>query len=281
MKRENLFTSDLDNDDSVIDREEFVLRRESAALAAKGEKMTDEMLKTIGKGFGKMFLVTLLPFVLLIVGIACAYMAFDAYAETKAFPLALALVALFSLFFAVVAFVFARRYTKKKEALNDQTEKGWSAALDALHEERKQELSVPKDAQKLEVFTVCYSSDPDLATEGVYSNAETEVFREEGKLCFLYSGAVVAIPLDAIDALVKLPDTVTFDGWLKDAAFDGGAYAQYGITKKELDEIEERYTMQGCYSLHFDYDGTPLEILIPLYESEVLLPLIGITPAEE
>ena len=86
--------------------------------------------------------------------------------------------------------------------------------------------------------------------------------------------------MNEIEGLVKVNDPITFDTWLADDPHDSLKYAQYDIEKKETN-YEEQYTMTGYYSLRFNHECEPFELLFPLFGAETLLKLIDREITEE
>lgn len=281
MVRENLFTYDLDNEESILDRDEFVIRRESPELAAKSDKIIEDSVKSALKGVGKGVLVSLLPLILAVLGCAFLYAAITGYSETGAIPGLPALLTPIAFALAACAFVFSKRFKQKDDEDTDRSLDAMDADLDAYRKELKAELSIPSDTKELEIFTVAYFSEDKEDGEDCYSAVSLDVFEEGENLCMLFSGAVVAIPKAEIEGVFGVDAPVIFDSWMKeDAEYNEGRYARYKIEKSRLDDDEERYAMQGFYSLRFTHEDTPFEVVIPLYERETLLSL-GLTVKEE
>lgn len=280
MVRENLFTYDLDNEESIIDRDAFVIRRESPELAAKSDKIIEDSVKSVLKGVGKGVLVSLLPLILAVLGCAFLYAAITGYSETGAIPGLPALLTPVAFALAACAFVFSKRFKKKDSEDTDRSLDAMDADLDAYRKEMKAELSIPNDTKELEIFTVSYSTENGENGEDCYVSASVDLFEEGENLCMLFSGGVIVIPKAEIEGVFQVDAPVVFDSWMKDdAEYNEGRYAIYKIEKSEIDD-EERYTMQGFYSLRFTHEDTPFEVVIPLYERETLLSL-GFVVKEE
>lgn len=280
MKRENLFTYDLDDEESIIEKDAFVIRRESPELAAKSNKLIEASVKKMVNGMGKQALLAALPPILALVGCVLLYFAVGDYGTTGAISVLPACLALVAFAFTAYTFVLSRRAKKKDEESTDATLDAMGEDLDAYRKELRAELSIPSDTKELELFTVAYSTEDGESGEDCFSTVSTDAFWEDESLCFLFSGGVIAVPRSEIEGVFRVDAPVTFDSWMKeDAEYDEGVYAPYGITKTETDD-EERYEMQGFYSLRFTHGDTPFEVVIPLYEEKTLHAL-GLTPREE
>ncbi len=279
MTRENMFRIDLDNDANEIENQSLILRRENAELTQKRKELDEEfgkaLHKSLNKDIGKMLLLILSPFALL--GLGGLLLAFG--------PNILALKAVAVILMLAGAALLIYNYKKQKSEDTDEDE--FDEELDSVddaygifNKQVKKELQVPFDAQEVEVFTTMYSKDADKTKKLVYTNDTPSAFVEDGKLCFWYGSAVIGFPMSEIEALVKVNDPITFDSWMADDPYDGLKYAKYDITMKEV-EYEEHYTMRGYYSLRFTHDGTPFELLFPLFDADKLLKLIDREIIEE
>ena len=278
MTRKNIFSVNLD-DESVIDNEEFVLRRENAALSAKREQLSEELSKALHKTVKKSLLRMLPTFLGCGLGVLLGSIAFEILEAKEKFPVALGIVA--GVLF-VAGIVYAVINGKREKANEDKPDEGMEEldkAYTTFNEQVKRELNIPEDAPQVDILTHMYSTD-DKAKKTVYSGDTANVFIEDGKLCFWYGEAVVGFPMSEIEALVKVNDPITFDAWMPDDPHDSLKYAQYGIEKKEVD-YEEEYTMTGYYSLRFAHEGEPFELIFPLFDAEKLLTLLDREIVEE
>lgn len=278
MTRKNIFSVNLD-DESVIDNEEFVLRRENSALSAKREQLSEELTKALHKTVKKSLLRMLPTFLGCGLGVLLGSIAFEILEAKEKFPVALGIVA--GVLF-VAGIVYAVINGKREKANEDKPDEGMEEldkAYEAFNAQVKRELNIPEDAPQVDILTHMYSTD-DKAKKTVYSGDTANVFIEDGKLCFWYGEAVVGFPMSEIEALVKVNDPITFDAWMPDDPHDSLKYAQYGIEKKEVD-YEEQYTMTGYYSLRFAHEGEPFELIFPLFDAEKLLALLDREIVEE
>jgi hypothetical protein len=274
MQRENLFRVDLDKEDMTIDREEFILRRESAAVRAErarlNERLTKEILKK-GVSAGGVFGICLMAC------ICCVVTAFMGYLENKVVSVLPLCLAAFFLGASVVFGVIKKARDKKNEGKAPVF--STDSEFDRLDEISEQELRVPKDAKTVELFGCFYNKDS--APDAPYDVDEVDIFEENGMLCLHHVGFVIGVPIDSIEAVVKVEDTVTFSDWMKDEPHDSEKYAPYHITMRQVNEYEEEYSMDGYYSIRFSKDGNPFELIVPLYEIEPLLEILKIEVTKE
>ena len=276
MKRENLFCFDLNREDLSIDRKEFILRRESAAVAAEREALNKKMSKAILKSVvGGVGVISICSAILLMAGVACGLVVLLRYLETKVFSLEQGLMAgsLFVLsgILWVIKTVFAKK-NREDDSLPYEDE------MDRMNAISMRELRVPSDAKKVQLLGKFYkeSADSDL-----YDVDEVDLFEEEGMLCLHHVGYVIAIPLDSIEALVKVNAPILFSDWIKDVPHDSEEYAGYGIEKRTVGEFDEEYSMDGYYSLRFSREGEAFELVIPLYEIGPFLDILQMDVTRE
>lgn len=279
MTRENMFLIDLDDDANEIEHPSLILRRESAALTARRDELDKEfgkaLHKSIKKDVGKMLFRLLSPLALL--GLGGLLLAFEPSL------LALKVVAIILMLTGAALLIYNCKKQKSKEPNEDELDEELDSGDDTysmFNKQVKKELHVPFDAQEVEVFTTMFSKDTDKKEKTVYTNDTPSAFIEDGKLCFWYGSSVVGFPMSEIEALVKVNNPITFDSWMADAPHDGIQYAKYDIKMKEVD-YEEHYTMKGYYSLRFMHEGTPFELLFPLFNADKLLKLIDREVVEE
>ena len=278
MTRKNLFSINLD-DESVIDTEAFVLRRENSALSAKREQLNEELTKTLHKTVKKS-LLRLLPTLLGCgLGVLLGSVAFETFESNEVFPAILGVIAGFLFVGGIVYGVINGKKQKANEDKPDADMEELDKQYEALNQEVKRELGIPEDAPQVDILTYMYSPE-DKTTKTVYSGDTTNVFIEDGKLCFWYGEAVIGFPMSEIEALVKVNEPITFDSWMPDDPHDSLKYAQYDIEKKEVD-YDEQYTMKGYYSLRLTHEGEPFELLFPLFDAETLLGLLNREIVEE
>lgn len=131
----------------------------------------------------------------------------------------------------------------------------------------------------MEIFGYFYREN--FAPDEPYDVDRVTIFEEDGKLCMQYVGIVIAVPMDSIEAVVKLGDTIIFNDWIKDVSHDSDEFLQYHIEKRQVNEYDEEYSMNGYYSIRFSKEGTPLELLVPLYEIQPFLDIPKLEVTEE
>ena len=277
MQRENLFRVDLDKEDMTIDREEFILRRESAAVRAErnalNERLNKEIMKHVFGGGG----VVGILFIVSVIACFCCVAVFMGFFENDVFSVIPLCLAAFFLGASVVFGVIKKARDKKNEGKAPVF--STDSEFDRLDEISEQELRVPKDAKTVELFGRFYHKDS--VSDEPYDVDEMQIFEENGNLCLHHVGTVIGVPMDSIEAVVKVEDTVTFSDWMKDEPHDGEKYAPYHITMRQVNEYEEEYSMDGYYSIRFSKDGTPFELAVPLYEIEPFLEILKLKVTKE
>ena len=267
MERKNILVA------NSID-ENFIVRRESDAMAAKrrelAEKLTAEFQKTIKKA-----ILRKLP----ALGACLAGGVLSLIALESGGTLRTALTALSVALFAVG--IVLAILNRKKETAEDAKTNENLVALDALYqafdEEVKGNLGVPADAVEIGLFTE--NGDLHMNGKPIYSNYNAFAFVENDTLCFWQYGEILGgIPLGEIESLVKVNAPITFDNWKSDEEHDSPKYAQYGI--QSMNENGE-FTMTGYYSLRITHENEPFEVRFPLFDADALLALLNREIVEE
>ncbi len=277
MERKNMFLIDLDDDTNAIENQSLILRRESAALAEKRKELDHQFSTELTKNIRKDIWRTIIPYFIIFIGFISGTIAFEKYDPDGTFPIVATVIAVVMIAVGIILTLINRKKDKEEDENPEELYSimdGINSNYESFNKQVKQELRVPFDATEVEVFTTMLSENRDKKEAFAYTNDTPTAFVEDGKLCFWYNGAVIGFPMSEIEALVKVNAPITFDSWMADDPYDGIKYAQYGITMKEVNQIEEHYTMNGYYSLRFTHEGTPFELLFPLFNAEKLLGLI-------
>ena len=84
MNRENLFMINIDDDDSAIDREEFVIRRENAQIKTDRAELNGKLIKAIHKTvFGAHSVFMIFSCLFLLLGICLGFISLIDYFDNK------------------------------------------------------------------------------------------------------------------------------------------------------------------------------------------------------
>ena len=279
MERKNMFSINLD-DDSVIDSEELILRRESAELFQKREALSDQLSDALKKNLKKSLYRILPPYIMAGIGVLLGSTAFEIAESEEKFPIALGIIAGLLLVVGIAWIMIAAKKAKAGDEEPDENLECLDKEYDAFNAQVKQELQIPAQAADVEVFVTMHSAARDKKATFAYTNDTPSAFVEDGKLCFWYGEAVVGFSMSEIESLAKVNKPITFDTWLADDPHDSLKYVRYDIEKKETNH-EEQYTMTGYYSLRFNHECEPFELLFPLFGAETLLKLINREITEE
>lgn len=278
MNRQNLFSINI-HDTNVIDNEAFVLRRESAELSAKREKLNEELSQAFHKTIKKAILRMLPAFLACALGLILGSVAFETFQSNEVFPTILGILAGMLLVAGIVYGAINHKKQKENENKPDKDMEALDEKYEDFHTTVKSELGIPENAPQVDILTYRYSNN-DQKIKSLIDMDTANVFVEDGKLCFWYGEAVIGFPMSEIEALVKVNEPITFDSWMPDDPHDSLKYAQYGIEKKKVD-YDEQYTMKGYYSLRLTHEGEPFELIFPLFDAEKLLKLLDREIVEE
>ncbi len=276
MKRENLFCFDLNKDNATIDREEFILRRESAAVAAERDTLNKKMSKAILKSVvGGVGVISICSVLFLMAGVACGLVVLFRHLETKVFSLEQGFMAGLLLVLSGILWVIKTVFAKKNEGDDSLP---YEDEMDRLNSISMRELRVPSDAKRVELFGYFYDK---LDLSEPYDTDQVDVFEEDGRLCLHHVGCVIGIPIDSVEAVVKVKESITFKDWTKDVPYDSGEYAPYHIVERKLSEYDEEYSMDGYYSIRFVGEGEAFELVVPPYEIQPFLDILQMEVTEE
>lgn len=279
MERENLFSSDMSRDELVvIDRGEFIIRRDSATVESEKKRLKSQIYRAIllkGISGRRSVLPIICRFSFLLAFYSAARAIIDYFETKEPIENSRFIVVAFLLIVSGVTFLIERGKISKKESnlkkLNDE--------YDILCEDAERAMDIPRDAATAEIFCNCYDY-TDLHPEA-YVNNDVKVFGEGGRLCFYYKGCVIAVAKESIEAVVKVNQTAKFTDWLKGTPYGKGEYEQYGIEKTDGVELDKVYSVNCYYSIRFSARGVAYEIIIPPYDISPVLDILKIEVTEE
>ena len=201
MERKNILIS------NSID-ENFILRRESDELAEKRKDLAEKLTAEVQKTIKKALLRKLPSFAALLIGATLGLIAF----ENNGKPIVLTVAAAVLIGVGIVLAILNHKKEKAEAEKPNENLAQLDTLYNAFDEEVKVGLGVPADAAKVALFT----ENEDLSKQGqpIYSNYTAFAFVENETLCFWQYGEILGgIPLNEIEALVKVNETITFDNW--------------------------------------------------------------------
>lgn len=282
MDRENLFSIDFDDSESVIDHDEFIVKRESAALSAERRALDEKFHKQMRTSIKSFAFYSMISAIAMIVGIGLWFMVAIEYSGTKTFLALPAAIGIACFAVAAVLIILRRASEKKQNESDDKEIDEVGCEYGRLNAITRADLGVPEDSPEIEIF--CYThgaknDDEDKKRPHMLDTAT--VFCEGDSLGFFYGTVVILIPKSDIESIVRVNKAIEFDMWGKDEPYDSGEYAQYGIVKKEDKVYDESFTVSYYYSLRFNRDGNAFEVKIPPYEISHVTSLVGIEPVDE
>lgn len=148
---------------------------------------------------------------------------------------------------------------------------------DGLTLKALEEMGVPETAKKIDVLmpmqrTTKSGKIKPYAAYFKYLNCAMWVYEGNGSLYFADADGVRAIPPGRITTVVKTDKKVACFGWNKEGGIKHGEYS--GSAKRAPTGV---YKIKGYYSVVFNADDEPREIIFPAYERDILEALHGIT----
>lgn len=141
------------------------------------------------------------------------------------------------------------------------------------------ELEVPETAASIDIlFTVLKKNKKgeEKLSQTVlvqYINQELKVFVEKDSICFADNTMVVGIPLDSVKGIKMIKKRIPLPQWNKSEPFNGPTYKQY-----KLYTNRRGFVFIWCkpyYEIDLDIDNESYYFLIPCYEKDSFLKVIG------
>ncbi|MDE5563140.1 MAG: hypothetical protein K2J01_06320, partial [Clostridiales bacterium] len=170
---------------------------------------------------------------------------------------------------AIALHVWERKRVKRVESTEE-----YKTALDGcdnMHNGCYEELGVPEGADSLDVLCFPYKlnrkgKEKNGCQFAQYVPINYKIFKQDDSLCFADVNDLIQIPLSAVKDANYVPKTVTFYGWIKDDKFNSEKYKPYKIRANNVGAL----FMKGYISVNLLLDGEEKEIIIPLYEQDVI-----------
>lgn len=182
----------------------------------------------------------------------------------------------------ILIYVFILIYENNKKTNIETSEefKKLQEDSDELIQKALEDLKVPLDAKKIDIFIYPYkiktSKEKQVKSLQMfkYINYEFNVFNEADKLCFADSNQVIAIPLSSINKIFEINKKVSFFGWNKIEKYNKGEYKKYKITANNYGTL----FIKTYYSIIINEE---YELLIPGYEINQILELTNLEIEKE
>lgn len=151
--------------------------------------------------------------------------------------------------------------------------------LNAICDGIYRELSVPADAQEVDILSFFYKTkdgDIKVCEKGFqavpYFNPVFKIFADSENLYLANLEAKYSIPLSSLQVIRTVNKTIRVPGWNKEEAPNSGIYKQYKITTDNLDCIHSK----PYHILEFHHNGDIWGIYFPCYELPILEAVTGI-----
>ncbi|MDE6201326.1 MAG: hypothetical protein K2M47_05580 [Clostridiales bacterium] len=181
---------------------------------------------------------------------------------------------------AIALHVWERKRTKRVESSDE-----YKAAIDEcdnVNNSSYDELGVPSDADSIDVLCFPYK----LSRKGKEKNGcqfaqyipiSYKIFKQDDDLYFADVSDLIKVPLSAVTGANYVPKRVMFYGWTKDDTFNSPKYKPYKIRANNFGAL----FMKGYISVSLLLDGEQKEIVMPLYEQDVIEKYIPVSYAAE
>lgn len=134
-----------------------------------------------------------------------------------------------------------------------------------------EELGVPEGADSIDVLCYPYKlnrkgKEKNGCQFAQYVPINYKIFKQDDSLCFADVNDLIQIPLSAVTGASYVPKRVAFYGWTKDDKFNSEKYKPYKIRANNFGAL----FIKGYISVNLLLDGEEREIIIPLYEQDVI-----------
>lgn len=146
------------------------------------------------------------------------------------------------------------------------------------------ELSVPKDAKDVDVFSFFYKVKGDeikITQKGMQTfhciNAVYKAFADSENLYLANVEGKYAFPLSSIKGIRTVKKHITMPEWNKEERFNKGDYKQYKLTTDDYGHIHSKY----YHIIEVDYNGELSGVYIPCYELTVFEELTGLKSIQD
>jgi len=167
---------------------------------------------------------------------------------------------------------------KLKSLVNNPAYMAADAEVEKLEQRCFDELGVPANADKIDVFQFKYkvkNGNPKPATATRYTNAEMRIYRTGETLFIADPYRLYAFPVRAFTLLARIDKYAAFDDWNKDVDCRKGEYKSYKIRNNTGNNFSSGYTVKPYYSARFIAFGEEYEIIIPAYEQGTFMKYVN------
>lgn len=277
---ENLFKFNVKTKESAYDK--YVVRSVSDETSSKQDSSYDELKKFEKESKLPLWLriIQLLCYLVslcLLGGLLSAFakgMGKESFASMwKRFvgngAIIMIVVGVVCLAVAVALHIWERKRTKRVESSDEY--KTVIADCNNIHSDSYEELGVPSDADSLDVLCFPYKlnrkgKEKNGCQFAQYVPIDYKIFKQDDNLYFADVNDLIQIPLSAVTGASYVPKRVAFYGWNKDDKLNSEKYKPYKIRANNYGAL----FMKGYISVNLLLDGEQKEIVIPLYEQEVI-----------
>ena len=163
-------------------------------------------------------------------------------------------------------------------AKKDPEVKQYVAKAERTAKECEFDLGVPENALKMDVIATILRRNKNgeevidtLWSPVPYLNFETNVFLENDNICFADTQIVIALPLKSIIGIKTINKSISLPQWNKQESYKSKKYKSYKFAKTNTGALLSR----PYHEIHFDIEGEVYCLIIPCYEKEPLLKLLG------
>ena len=166
---------------------------------------------------------------------------------------------------------------KTKKSNSDPEVEEYVSKVEKAVKECEFELEIPDTAIAIDVlFTIMKKNnkgEEKLSQTSLvqYINQDLKVFIEKDSLCFADNTMVIGIPLDSVKGIKMIKKRIPLPQWNKSEPFNGPTYKPYKLYTNQTGFI----WCKPYYEIDLDIDNESYYFLIPCYEKDSFLKVIG------
>ncbi len=166
---------------------------------------------------------------------------------------------------------------KTKKSNSDPEVEEYVSKVKKAVKECEFELEVPETAASIDILFAALKKNKkgeEKLSQTVlvqYINQELKVFVEKDSICFADDTMVVGIPLDSVKGIKMINKRIPLPQWNKSEPFNGPSYKPYRLYTNQSGFIWCKH----YYEIDLDIDNESYYFLIPCYEKDPFLKVIG------
>lgn len=277
----NIFESDVDKGNEII--KPFILRKLDEKHLKKLDEQEEKKINLNKKREIPFFLngIMIISFCYSIVLLLSIFKQIKNKSLKELFKDDPSTIILLVLSIIITLLIFGIKHYKKNNSKIKKELSDLNLESTLLIKECHENLRIPSDSIKLDVFYAFYQIKNDTRKNALlfseYELHEFYFFMERRNLCIADSSVVLSFNINDIKKIKAINQKISFIGWNKKLDFDGGTYKKFKI-KTNANGI---HTIESFYSIEMEIDNEQYFFIIPPYEVNKFLELTGLSIYEQ